>query len=143
MEVKLTENFSLSEFTQSQTAREKGIDNTPSANAVANIKRLANYLQTIRNVYGRPIRITSGFRCKELNKAVGGAVNSQHVSGEAVDINCGSKSDNRRIFDIIRNMRGFDQLIDESNFSWVHVSFRAGRARGEVLKMVNGKYSKI
>lgn len=143
MAVRLTQNFTLEEFTKSDTAITKKINNTPNATVIDNIKRLANYLQGIRNCYAKPINISSGYRCYELNKVIGGAKNSQHVSGEAADINTGSKAENKKLFELIRKSGGFDQLINESDFSWVHVSHRAGKNRKEVLKMINGKYYKM
>lgn len=144
--MKLTENFSLHEFTDSGTAVQYRIDNTTplyeSENCMLNIRRLANYLQRIRNCYGRPISINSGYRCKELNAIVGGTKNSQHVSGEAADLTTGSRNENKRLFELIRRIGGFDQLIDEKNYQWIHCSYRAGRCRGEVLRLVNGKYVK-
>lgn len=142
--MKLTENFTLEEFTRSATATERKIDNTPNAAVVSNLKRLANYLQRIRNCYGKPISISSGYRCKELNAVIPGASkSSQHVSGEAADLQTGSKAENKRLFEIIRKIGGFDQLIDENGFEWVHVSYRAGRLRGEVLQARKGKYIRI
>lgn len=140
--MKLSENFTLEEFTASDTAKRLGIPNTPNTTVLANLKRLANYLQRVRNCYAKPMRITSGYRCAVLNASVGGAKSSQHVSGEAADINTGSRVENKRLFEVVRKMGGFDQLIDESDFAWIHCSFRAGRNRGEVLRMRNGKYYK-
>lgn len=140
--MKLTENFSLEEFLASETATLHKIPNTPNDAVVVNLKRLANYLQRIRNCYGKPIRINSGYRCKALNSVVGGAKSSQHVSGEAADITTGSKSENKRLFEIIRKIGGFDQMIDEKDYQWIHLSYRAGRLRGEVLRLTNGKYYK-
>lgn len=142
--MKLTENFSLEEFLASETATLHKIDNKPAnSTVVLNLQRLANYLQRIRNCYARPIHISSGYRCNALNSVVGGAKTSQHLTGEAADIDCGSKIENKRIFDMIRKIGGFDQLIDEKDFSWVHVSYRAGRLRGEVLRYKGGKYYKV
>lgn len=139
---RLTENFTLSEFTRSETARAKGIANEPTDAAYDNIRRLANYLQRVRNCYAKTINITSGYRCRSLNEAVGGAKNSQHVSGEAADLSVGSRTENKKLFEMIRKIGGFDQLIDEADGKWIHVSYRAGRLRGEVLRMLNGKYYK-
>lgn len=142
--MKLTENFTLEEFLASDTAKERRIDNKPSnSTVVLNLQRLANYLQRIRNCYARPIHISSGYRCNALNSVVGGAKSSQHLTGEAADIDCGSKIENKRIFDMIRKIGGFDQLIDEKDYAWIHVSYRAGRLRGEVLRYKGGKYYKI
>lgn len=143
--MKLTENFTLEEFTRSATATERKIDNRPTnENVVKNLQRLANYLQRIRNCYGKPISISSGYRCKELNAVIPGASkSSQHVSGEAADLQTGSKAENKRLFEIIRKIGGFDQLIDENDYAWVHVSYRAGRLRGEVLRKEGKSYIRI
>lgn len=144
MEERLTENFRLSEFLRSETAKELGIENVPTPNAYDNLRRLANYLQTIRNCYGKPMTISSGYRCKKLNDNTKGASKtSQHLTGEACDIVTGSRAENRRLFEMIRKMGGFDQLIDEKDFAWVHVSHRAGNNRGEVLKYDGKNYFRI
>ena len=79
--------------------------------------------------------ISSGYRSAILNRSVNGATSSQHRLGEAADITVGSKEENRKLFEIIRLELPFDQLIDEKDFSWVHVSFREGRNRKQVLKL--------
>lgn len=85
--MKLSENFSLSEFTRSDTADRLGIDNTPSGEVVANLTELCRaVLQPLREAWGEPLRINSGYRCPALNKAVGGVKTSQHVTGNACDI---------------------------------------------------------
>lgn len=88
-----------------------------------------------REKYGKPIRVSSGYRSAILNRSVNGATSSQHRLGEAADITVGSKEENRKLFEIIRLELPFDQLIDEKDFSWVHVSFREGRNRKQVLKL--------
>lgn len=84
----LTAHFNLSEFSFSRTAVVKGIDNTIPASIMPNIRRLAGCLELIRTTIGRPIVVTSGYRCKELNRAVGGVPNSHHTQGLAADIVC-------------------------------------------------------
>ena len=81
----------------------------------------------MREWYGKPIIVNSGYRCEALNKAIGGAKSSQHMLGEAADITVGSKEENEKLFDYIKDNLEFDQLINESDFSWVHVSYREGR----------------
>ena len=81
------------------------------------------------------IRVSSGYRSAILNRSVNGATSSQHRLGEAADITVGSKEENRKLFEIIKSELTFDQLIDEKDFSWVHVSFREGRNRKQVLKL--------
>ena len=93
-------------------------------------------LDPLREWYGNPIHVNSGYRCPPLNRLVGGAPTSQHTKGEAADITAGSKEENRRLFEYIRRNLPFDQLIDEKDFAWVHVSFRRdGNNRGQVLKL--------
>jgi hypothetical protein len=95
-----------------------------------------NVLDPLREWYGKPITINSGFRCPALNKAVKGSNTSQHMTGQAADIDTGDRQQNKLLFEYIRKNLPFDQLIDESNFAWVHVSFRAdGMNRNQVLKL--------
>lgn len=129
--------FTMTELTSSATAKRKGIDNTPDAKAKAALSALvANVLDPLRERYGKPIVVTSGYRCPKLNKAVGGAARSQHTKGEAADIRCvsDSRAENKRIFDlIVASGLPFDQLIDEYNYDWVHVSFKDGANRRQIL----------
>jgi uncharacterized protein YcbK (DUF882 family) len=82
----MTEDFTLQEFTRSRTATRLGIDNTPDESAIENLNRLCQqFLQPVRNHFGEPIIITSGYRCPKLNEAVGGVPDSYHVTGEAAD----------------------------------------------------------
>lgn len=128
--MELTKNFTLDELTKSATATRLKIDNTPSKRIVDNLTELATkVLQPIRNKYGKPIIVTSGYRCVTLNKAVGGATFSQHCQGQAADIKSVSDSvtDNKALFDLIVKMiqNGeivVGQLIDEHNFDWIHIS---------------------
>lgn len=124
---RLTNNFTLEEFIKSNTAKNKNIDNIPNLEQTENIKNIANLLQIIRDVYKKPIHISSGFRSKELNKEVGGSVNSQHLEGSAADI----YSDNNRelwdcIIELINDGLEVRQLIwekgDEITPKWIHIS---------------------
>ena len=97
-------------------------------------------LDPIRAAWGGPITVNSGYRSPELNKKVGGVSNSQHLKGEAADITVGSAEDNKRLFDKIVELQkagkiAFDQLIDESNYAWVHVSYRSGKNRDQILHL--------
>lgn len=129
--------FTMQELTASATARRKGIDNTPDAQAKANLTALvANVLDPLREKWGAPIVVTSGFRSVKLNRAVGGAARSQHCKGQAADIRSVSdtKKDNKRLFELIKASNlPFDQLIDEYDYDWVHISFRTGANRREIL----------
>ena len=130
--------FTLNELTASTTAKRKGIDNTPDATVKANLTALvANILDPLREAYGKPIVVSSGYRSPKLNRAVGGAAKSQHVTGQAADIHTLSDTpaDNKKLYDLILKLKlPFDQLINEYNFNWVHVSF-SPRNRRQVLKI--------
>lgn len=128
--------FTIKELSHSDTALAKGIDNFPIAEAISNLTKLVdNVLDPLREKYGKPICVSSGYRSAILNRSVNGATSSQHRLGEAADITVGSKEENRKLFKIIKSELPFDQLIDEKDFSWVHVSFREGRNRKQVLKL--------
>ena len=128
--------FTIQELSHSDTAVARGIDNCPTAEAIHNLTKLVeNVLDPLREKYGKPIRVSSGYRSAILNRSVNGATSSQHRLGEAADITVGSKEENRKLFEIIRLELPFDQLIDERDFSWVHVSFRESRNRKQVLKL--------
>ena len=128
--------FKLSEFINSATANRLGIDNIPSFEVADNLNRLADYLDVIRAKFGKPILISSGYRCPMLNKAVGGVVNSQHLKGLAADLVC---SDMEKLLSIIRETKGFDQVITEHNKGsksyWIHVSVAPvfGKPRNQVI----------
>lgn len=129
--------FTIQELTASATARRKGIDNTPDATATAALTALvANVLDPLREAWGRPIVVTSGYRSAKLNRAVGGAARSQHCRGEAADIRTLSdrRWENRQLFDLIQKLKlPYDQLIDEYDYDWIHVSFADGKNRRQVL----------
>ena len=117
--------FSIEELVRSDTARLKGIDNTPSKEIVSNLNTLVNCcLDLLREAYGKPISVNSGFRCPELNKAVGGATSSSHTKGQAADITAGSKIENQKLWNLMVE-RGipFTKMISEQNFSWIHISY--------------------
>ena len=121
---------------RSNTATAKGIDNTPDQTITDNLTKLIEaVLDPLREWYGKPITVNSGYRCEALNKAIGGAKSSQHMLGEAADITVGSKEENEKLFNYIKDNLEFDQLINESDFSWVHVSYREGRLRKQVLEL--------
>ena len=129
--------FTIAERCASSTATAKGIDNTPTPGITQNLERLvANVLDPLREAWGKPIVVTSGYRCPELNKAVGGAKNSHHMQGMAADISTGNKVDNRRLFQKILDLGlPFTQLIDEKGFSWIHVSYDTSNLKRQVLKL--------
>lgn len=113
-----------------------GLENTPNWNQIDNIKRLINdLLDPIREKWNKPIKVNSGFRSESVNSAVNGAKNSQHKTGEAADITTGNPTDNKRLFDlIVSSGLTFDQLIDEKNFTWLHISLSI-RNRQQILHL--------
>ena len=134
--------FSLSEFLNSATAKRLRIDNTPSFEVVDNLNKLADYLDGIREKVGKPILISSGFRCPVLNKAVGGVSNSQHQKGLAADLIC---ADMESLEKVLRETGGFDQLIKEhrkgSTSFWFHISVcsRNGKPRNQIIMNLEKK----
>ena len=119
---------------KSDTATAKGIDNTPTQEVIDNLTKLIEaVLDPLRKWYGKPIHINSGYRCSALNETVGGAKNSQHTTGMAADIDTHSTEENKKLFDYIKDNLEYDQLIDEKNLAWVHVSYNDGHNRKQVL----------
>lgn len=147
----LTKNFTLEELSNSSTAKRLGIDNIPNNEQVNNLRLLCEkVLQPIREKYGKPIIISSGFRCEKLNKAIGGSPTSEHRYGMAADFHSLSDtlSDNKALWDLIRTMNlNFGQLIYEygsdSGPDWIHISYNEKNNRKQILrcKKVNGKAS--
>lgn len=128
--------FSIEELCRSTTAEKEGIPNNPTTGVEMKLIALVdNVLDPLREWYGKPITVNSGYRCPELNERVKGSNNSQHMKGEAADITTGSKEENKKLFEYIKEHLTFDQLIDESNFTWVHVSYSSARNRKQVLKL--------
>ena len=136
----ITKNFSMEELVASNTARMKGIDNTPDKDVEARLVQLAQQvLQPLRNRYGKPIKISSGYRCQALNKAIGGVSTSQHLKGEAVDINNG-QIENKKLFLLASKMikEGVitvGQLIDEKGYKWLHISLPDNKHRNQILHL--------
>ena len=128
MNTPVTMHFSIEEMYASDTAKRLGINNIPSLQQTINLVYLCAYvLEPLRVAMGKPIKISSGFRSQALNKAVGGVYNSQHLKGQAADIDIqGDMAFGKKIFEYIRDHLPFDQLIWEHNKGgtyWVHVSF--------------------
>ena len=142
MNVPITMHFTMEELYASVTAKRLGIDNKPNVQQMINLVYLCAYvLEPLRVAMGEPIKISSGFRCERLNKAVGGVYNSQHLKGQAADL-CidGDIKKGRKWFEYIKNHLPFDQLIWEKNPKtgnyWVHVSYvhpDFGRNRRKVI----------
>lgn len=140
--MQISKNFSLEELTFSTTAARRGINNTPDAKVTERLTRLCkDVLQPLREAYGAPIVVSSGYRCPALNKAVGGANTSQHLSGEAADIRAISDlpADNKRLFDCAKRLVDsgkikVGQLIDEYEYNWVHISL-PGKKINQILHL--------
>jgi len=146
--MQLSKHLALAEVTRSETAKRKGISNMPTPEHLENFKKLAeNVFQPIREHFGKPIHISSGYRSKALNTAVGGSLSSQHCTGEAIDIDMdGTDITNAQIFHFIKDNLTWDQMIWEfgtdENPDWVHVSYEStGKQRKQILvaKRVGGK----
>lgn len=128
--------FTIKELCKSSSAIKHNIDNTPDEEVIKNIEQLIeNVLDPLREAWGKPIIVNSGYRCPKLNKVVGGAKTSQHITGCAADITTGSKEDNKKLFDLAQQLKlPFDQLIDENDFSWIHISYST-RNRRQILHL--------
>lgn len=134
--MKLTQNFTLNELVYSPTAEANKIDNRASVPVISNLQALCtNVLQPLRDALGCPIIITSGFRCAELNKRIGGAANSQHLYGQAADFIV-SQKDLKEVFNYIKTKLPYDQLLYEYSKTdrWIHVSYRTdGKNRKQAI----------
>lgn len=137
---KLSANVTISEFTKSNTASAKGLDNSfVNQEHIDNAKLLCEKVfQPLREHIGKPITISSGYRSPKLNSAIGGSTTSQHCKGEAMDIDSQEAGMNKKYFDFIRKNLDFDQLIwefgNESNPDWVHVSYKSKGNRKQILR---------
>jgi hypothetical protein len=126
---RLSSYYTLARLTHSDTARERGIDNTPPPELLPNLRRLARGLDRVRRLLGHPLEITSGYRCPELNAAVGGAPRSQHAQGLAADFTCPGFGPPLAVARAIRDSAiEYDQCIYEYA-EWLHISFSAAPRR--------------
>ena len=129
----LTPHFTLAEFVISETAARSGIDNDPPLEVVAALKRTAQGLEEVRTRLGKPVTITSGYRCPALNAAIGGAKDSQHMRGEAADFICPQFGSPVDVASALRDSGvQYDQLILEFG-RWVHISFAAAPRRQALI----------
>lgn len=148
--MRLSNNFTLAELTKSQTAARRGIDNEPNQEQIENLQQLVlNVLQPIRDAFARPVTVNSGFRCLELNRAIGSRDNSQHTKGMAADIEIHGVS-NFELAEWIQNNLDFDQLILEfwlpeegGNSGWVHVSYVSPEANRRQSLTINKYGAKL
>ncbi len=140
---RISQYISYNEAIHSYTAKRLHIDNIPNELQLQAMRNVANKVfEPLREFVGNPIKINSFFRSYDLNKAIGGARNSQHMTGEAIDIDdtFGFMS-NAEMFHFIKDNLDFDQLIwefgDDNNPAWIHVSYKLhGKNRKQVLKAV-------
>jgi uncharacterized protein YcbK (DUF882 family) len=133
--MKLSPNFTLEELTQSETANRKGLDNTPTEEAKANLVRLARFLEEVRRALGRPIMVNSAYRSPKVNEAIGSKSTSQHCMGCAADIRVPGLTPNDIVKELLKTNLEYDQLIREFD-SWVHISIPnkfADKPRRQVL----------
>jgi len=135
--MKLSKNFTLAEITHSNTAKRLGIKNEPNKKHLQNIQQLiSGVVQPLRSSIG-PIRVSSGYRSPNLNRAIGGSVKSQHCRGQAIDVQFWEKGEmnNKKIYDwILSSDIDFDQMINEFDYSWIHISFNEEKNRKQVLE---------
>lgn len=135
----ISEHITYKEATASSKAKQLGISNTPNEKELRAMKLLADKVfEPLRKWYGKPIQVTSFFRSAKINKAIGGSATSQHSFGQAVDID--TVSDNKKLFDYIKDNLPFDQLIwengDDNVPGWIHVSYTETHNRKQVLRAV-------
>jgi hypothetical protein len=145
--MRLSKNFTLGELTKSQTATRRSIDNTPSLATIDYLQALVdNVLQPVRDHFGKPVDISSGYRSPQLNVAIGGSSTSHHCLGMAADFEI-MGMDNKELAQWVRDNLKFTQLILEfytdgdPNSGWVHVGYDPADLKQEVLRArkVNGK----
>ena len=145
--MKLSENFTLDELTKSQEATRLGIDNTPNEEQIQNLKILCeNILQPIRDFYGMPVSISSGYRSIALCEAIGSSAKSQHTKGQAADFEIFGVANKDVAEFIVKNIE-YDQCIlefwneNDPNSGWVHCSYSANGNRKQYLKAekLNGR----
>jgi uncharacterized protein YcbK (DUF882 family) len=131
--MKISEHISYDEATLSPTAIRNGISNQPNEQELTNMKLVAeNCFEPLRKMWGKPIKVNSFFRSQSLNQLVGGSPLSQHTKGQAIDITTGSKTENKKLFELAKTL-DFDQLINEYDFSWLHISYKSSGNRKQIL----------
>ena len=136
MEENISTHIGYVEATNSNTANRKGITNTPTPDVLKSMQYVAeNCFEPLRVWYNKPIRVNSFYRCTLLNEALGGSKTSQHVKGQAIDISGGSKEENKKLYNWLKDNVEYDQLINEYDYSWVHVSLKYKDNRNQTLKI--------
>lgn len=131
--MKISEHISYDEATMSPTAIRNGISNQPGEQELANMILVAEHcFEPLRKLWGKPIKINSFYRSQSLNQLVGGKSLSQHIKGQAIDITTGTKEENKKLFELAKTLE-FDQLINEYDFSWLHISYKSSGNRKQIL----------
>ncbi|MFK8330096.1 D-Ala-D-Ala carboxypeptidase family metallohydrolase [Pseudomonas sp. BJa5] len=133
----LTEHFTLPEMTMSESAARLGIDNTPDAAALVNLHRLCTFLETVRQLVDKPVLVSSGYRSRALNSAIGGSPNSAHIQGLAADINVPGLTAAALAQRVADSPLMFDQLILEYD-QWVHLGLSLSGERRQLLTIRKG-----
>jgi len=132
----ISKHISYEEATNSATAKRHGISNEPTPEILERMREVAEAcFEPLRSWYGKPIRVSSFYRCTLLNDILKGSKTSQHTKGEAIDMGAGSKAENKKMHDWCKANLIFDQLINEYDYSWVHISFRKGNNRNMTFKI--------
>ena len=132
----ISEHISYDEATTSPTALRLGIDNTPDEYKLNRMRLVAEKcFEPLREWYGKPIKVNSFYRCRELNAAVKGSLTSQHILGEAIDLSAGSKAENKKLFDWCKENLQFTQLIWEFGGAWVHISYNINNLKNQILEI--------
>jgi zinc D-Ala-D-Ala carboxypeptidase len=135
--MRLSKNFTLSEITKSNTAKRLGIDNAPNKEHLKNMQIIIrDLIQPMRDALG-PIRISSGYRSPVLNRAIGGSTKSQHCKGQALDLQFWKEGEmcNKEIYDwVLKEGIEFDQMINEFDYAWIHISLKDKGNRKQVLE---------
>ena len=131
----ISKHITLQEATESATALRLGIKNVPNEVELEAMKYVSeNLFEPIREWYNKPIKINSFYRCLALNKAVNGSKTSGHVLGNSIDISGGNKVENKKIFDFIKlSGLNFDQVINEYDYTWIHISLKKDKNRKQIL----------
>lgn len=136
--MQLSKNFTLEELIHSSTANARGIYNYPSPKEIENLRKLCvTILQPIRDKWGKPIYINSGYRNPQLNRTVKGSQTSQHLTGAAADIDT---NNNKALWNLIVSMIksgeiACGQLIDEKNLAWIHISLPTPYKKNQIFKL--------
>ena len=136
----ISKHISWEEATKSQSAIRAKISNIPNEQELANMRLTAEKcFEPLREWYGKPLVISSFFRCKALNTLIKGSKTSQHIKGQAIDIDTGNNAENAKLFNWCKDNLEFDELIweygDKTGPSWVHISYNEGKNQQEIINV--------